>query len=323
MRASLTKILALCAVMILAAACSSTSPSGTALNASAAPAAEAGGRYKIGEPYQVSGVWYYPNEDYGYDETGIASWYGSDFHGRKTANGEVFDMNELTAAHPTLPMPSLARVTNMDNGRSLVVRVNDRGPFHGGRLVDVSRRAAQMLGFEKNGVAKVRLQVLTDESKAIAVAAGHYGTEQASRAYAQNSTRRAPRAAPRQNVAIAALPPVTGYQPAKPIVANITTEQTKAISAAPIAPMAIPATAAPLLAARQELPIVTNVPVKPNPQIYVQAGAFSQMDNAEQLKRSLRGICTAEIDRTTVADNTFYRVRVGPLASAEDRKSVV
>ncbi|HEX9446391.1 MAG TPA: septal ring lytic transglycosylase RlpA family protein, partial [Dongiaceae bacterium] len=102
--------------------------------------------YKIGKPYQVDGVWYYPKTDMDYDETGIASWYGPGFHGQYTANGEVYDQNGLTAAHKTLPLPSMVRVTNLDNGRSIVVRVNDRGPFVNGRIVDLTRRDAQLLG---------------------------------------------------------------------------------------------------------------------------------------------------------------------------------
>ena len=102
--------------------------------------------YKIGKPYKIDGIWYYPKEDYQYDETGIASWYGSKFHGRKTANGEIYDMNAVTAAHKTLPMPSYARVTNLENGRSLVLRINDRGPFVRSRIIDLSRRSAQLLG---------------------------------------------------------------------------------------------------------------------------------------------------------------------------------
>ena len=102
--------------------------------------------YKIGNPYQIGGIWYYPAEDYEYDETGIASWYGAAFHGKTTANGGVYDMNALTAAHRTLPMPSYVRVTNLENGRSLVLEVNDRGPFAKGRIIDISRRGAQLLG---------------------------------------------------------------------------------------------------------------------------------------------------------------------------------
>lgn len=123
------------------------------------------GIYKVGEPYQIDGVWYRPREDFAYDQTGIASWYGPDFHGQLTANGEVFDQEALTAAHPTLAMPSLARVINLENGRSVVVRINDRGPFVRGRVIDVSRQTARLLGFEAKGTAKVRVAVLGAESR--------------------------------------------------------------------------------------------------------------------------------------------------------------
>ncbi|MCP4393857.1 MAG: septal ring lytic transglycosylase RlpA family protein [Alphaproteobacteria bacterium] len=120
--------------------------------------------YKVGQPYKIDGVTYYPKEDYKYSEIGLASWYGEDFHGSLTANGEVYDMNALTAAHKTLPMPSFVRVTNMLNGKNLVLRVNDRGPFVPGRILDVSKRAAQLLGFRKTGVAQVRVDVLAEDS---------------------------------------------------------------------------------------------------------------------------------------------------------------
>jgi len=116
--------------------------------------------YKVGNPYQIDGIWYYPRENPDYDERGIASWYGTDFHGKLTANGETYDMDALTAAHKTLPMPSTVRVTNLENGRSLVLRVNDRGPFVHGRIIDVSRHASKLLGFHKQGTAKVRVAVL-------------------------------------------------------------------------------------------------------------------------------------------------------------------
>lgn len=123
-----------------------------------APVPKGGGRYKIGAPYKVSGRWYIPREDPYYDETGIASWYGSDFHGRATANGEVFDMGALTAAHPTLPLPSYAYVTNLDNGRTVLVRINDRGPYANDRVIDLSREAARQLGTEGQGLARVRVR---------------------------------------------------------------------------------------------------------------------------------------------------------------------
>ena len=112
-----------------------------------------GGRYKVGDPYQVGGRWYNPREQPDYDRVGIASWYGSDFHGRHTANGEVFDMNALTAAHPTLPLPSYAYVTNLSNNRTILVRVNDRGPYVGDRVIDLSklRRCVAACGRPRHG----------------------------------------------------------------------------------------------------------------------------------------------------------------------------
>lgn len=128
--------------------------------------------YKVGSPYMINGVTYHPREDLAYRRTGIASYYGGerrgvDFHGRQTANGETYDMYGLTAAHPTLPMPSVISVTNLENGRSLVLRVNDRGPFADGRLIDVSRKAARELGFEEKGTARVRVEVLPEETRAL------------------------------------------------------------------------------------------------------------------------------------------------------------
>src|SRR5271156_1756086 len=122
------------------------------------PVPKGGGTYRVGKPYIVGGRGYVPEEDVNYREEGLASWYGDDFHGRLTANGEVFDMGSLTAAHPTLPMPCYARVTNLSNGKSLIVRVNDRGPYHGNRLMDVSSKAAELLEFKGNGVARVRVE---------------------------------------------------------------------------------------------------------------------------------------------------------------------
>src|SRR3954464_10438316 len=115
------------------------------------------GVYKIGEPYQVDNVWYYPQEQPTYDETGIASWYGPTFYGRPTANGEIYDGNQLTAAHRTLPMPVNVRVTNLDNGKSIIVRVNDRGPYARGRIIDLSKRAAELLDVVQTGTARVRV----------------------------------------------------------------------------------------------------------------------------------------------------------------------
>ena len=117
-----------------------------------------GGRYIVGNPYVVKGKRYEPKEDFGYDRQGLASWYGSAFHGRQTANGEVYDQQHLSAAHPTFPLPSYARVTNTENGSSVIVRVNDRGPFHPGRIIDVSSKTADLLDLKHSGTGQVRVQ---------------------------------------------------------------------------------------------------------------------------------------------------------------------
>lgn len=124
------------------------------------PVPKGGGVRKIGDPYVAAGQTVVPQEDPDYDQAGVASWYGEMFHGRKTANGEIYDMNALTAAHPTLPLPSYVKVTHLGNGRSLILRVNDRGPFKRNRIIDLSRRAAQLLGVKRNGTGPVRVQYL-------------------------------------------------------------------------------------------------------------------------------------------------------------------
>jgi rare lipoprotein A len=120
--------------------------------------AKTAGSYKIGKPYQIRGRWYVPAEDPNYDRSGVASWYGPDFHGKRTANGETFDMHGLTAAHTTLPLPSYVYVTNLSNGRTLLLRVNDRGPYVAGRIIDLSKGAARILGTEANGIGHVRVR---------------------------------------------------------------------------------------------------------------------------------------------------------------------
>jgi rare lipoprotein A len=124
------------------------------------PVPKGGGVYRVGTPYVVGGRTYVPSEDPHYAAIGLASWYGEDFHGRYTANGEIYDLNAISAAHPTMPIPSYARVTNLSNGRSLVVRVNDRGPFAANRIIDVSVRAATLLDFYDRGTTRVRVEYL-------------------------------------------------------------------------------------------------------------------------------------------------------------------
>lgn len=158
-------IVSMCAFLM--AGCSKTVASYS--SSGSAPRTQNG--FKVGNPYKIGGKWYTPTESYSYDETGISSWYGDEFHGKRTANGELFDKNALTAAHPTLQLPSLIRVTNLENGRSAVLRVNDRGPFSKSRLIDVSHKSANVLGYAAQGTARVRVQVLDRESRILADAA--------------------------------------------------------------------------------------------------------------------------------------------------------
>ncbi|AMN42419.1 septal ring lytic transglycosylase RlpA family protein [Rhodoplanes sp. Z2-YC6860] len=130
------------------------------------PVPKGGGTYRVGKPYVVGGRTYSPEENSNYRAEGIASWYGEDFHGRQTANGEIYDMQSISAAHPTLPIPSYARVTNLKNQRSIIVRINDRGPYHADRLIDVSSRTAQLLGFSDTGTTQVRVEYVGKASLA-------------------------------------------------------------------------------------------------------------------------------------------------------------
>jgi rare lipoprotein A len=132
--------------------------SGARLYAPGEPIPKGGGTYRVGSPYSIGGRTYVPAEDPHYRAEGLASWYGEDFHGRQTANGEIYDMNSVSAAHATLPMPTYVRVTNLTNNRSVIVRVNDRGPYHADRIIDVSVKTAVMLGFYSSGVAPVRVE---------------------------------------------------------------------------------------------------------------------------------------------------------------------
>src|SRR5246127_2419707 len=150
------------ALLLLASVAGCASHRGTSSGASAQR-----GMYKVGAPYTIDGVTYTPMEEFAHVETGIASWYGPGFHGKYTANGEVYDQSDHTAAHRTLQMPSVVRVTNLDNGHSTVVRVNDRGPYARGRVLDVSRAAAEELDMTHTGTARVRIEQLSMESQAM------------------------------------------------------------------------------------------------------------------------------------------------------------
>jgi rare lipoprotein A len=126
-----------------------------------------GGIYKVGNPYTVMGQSYTPKEDYSYSEVGMASWYGDDFHNKRTANGETYNMRTVTAAHRTLPLPSIVKVTNLENGRTIIARVNDRGPYVKNRIIDLSQKGAELLGYRNKGTTKVKVEILKEESIAL------------------------------------------------------------------------------------------------------------------------------------------------------------
>lgn len=267
------------------------------------------GVYKVGNPYQVNGVWYTPKEDPNYDETGIASWYGAEFHGKPTANGEIFDMNELTAAHKTLPMPIFARVTNLENGRSIIVRVNDRGPFANSRIIDLSRRSAQLLGFEAQGTARVRVQYVGPASGDPMIAQPVAPRE---------PDGNAPQvvAAPRAGVTAATLPPPNAAvgsaarQEGQPIQVNAPQSR---------------AQAAPDL--EGEMNKLNNQQVRVEPvrstSIFVQAGAFSRYDNAQRVSAQVSSFGQTRVTQAMVNGTDFFRVRLGPIANVQEADQIL
>ena len=233
------------------------------------------------KPYQINGVWYYPKEDPNYNVVGIGSWYGEQFHNRRTANGELFDMNIPSAAHKTLPLPSLVEVTNLDTGQKMILRVNDRGPFVGDRVIDLSKAAADQLGYRRAGVAKVRVKYVGPAPKAVFDA-------------------------PRQYARAAPPPPPAPVRNAPRSFDDIQ-EPTQRVQVLPSRPE-------PSWAQVQQ----TAPPINPPDRVFasaksayrVQAGSFSSRENAEKAVRQLSGAGQAAIDTIERASGTLYRVTV-------------
>ena len=244
--------------------------------------------FKVGDPYNIAGVWYYPERDLTYDETGIGSWYGDEFAGRLTANGEIFDPAKVTAAHKTLPMPSVVRVTNLDNGKSLVVRVNDRGPFVSGRIIDLSREAARLIGYKKAGIARVRVQVLAEQSLRLETLArkGDFSDIDGSG----------------QTV----MPVVSPA--AKPSV-NLTAKSNTAASKFATTKSQ---SALDLLSQSRVGEVISVAPVET--QIWVQVGAFYAETSANAVLKKVSVIGAGEVSSVNRQGKTFYRVRLGPTA---------
>ncbi len=276
------------------------------------------GTYKIGNPYQVNGVWYYPAENFDYDEIGWSSWYGDEFHGKLTANGEIFDRNALTAAHKTLPLPSIVRVTNLENNRSVVVRVNDRGPFVGDRVIDVSHHVSKELDFEHTGLARVRVQVLERESR-MAQEYAKKGIESPTE-FTQAATL---------NAVSASVAPMVAQQ-ALPMRQRM--DLTQSQSAQPATPYAQPQS--PYVQQSRNLAPQNNVAPITSPEpvvqpqsvaapvygsgIRIQTGAFTMKANAEKQAQILSSYGSATVEPAFVDGQRFYRVRVGPIENAAE-----
>lgn len=241
---------------------------------------QGGGHYKVGNPYTIAGVRYYPKLDPNYDRRGVASWYGTDFHGRKTANGEIYDMNRFSAAHRTMPLPSYAKVTNLQNGRSVTVRVNDRGPYAHDREIDMSRRAAIALGFKRQGTTPVRVKYLgpaplDGDGNRLVVANRHLGEHDPQ--YVAEAAQK-----PRRRLYRRRAHPVAEESTSKAVAASAT----GAVSA--------------------------------RPGLYVQAASFSDPKLAAQMKGRLATIAPAEVAPANLGYGTFYRVRLGPMKTENE-----
>ncbi len=250
------------------------------------PLPKGGGRYFVGKPYQVAGRWFTPKEQPNYDKEGPASWYGEAFNRRRTSNGEWFDMNDLTAAHPTLPLPSYVKVTNLDNGRELIVRVNDRGPFVGTRIIDLSKRSADVLGFKRKGGANVRVQYagpapLNDKGRHLAAmnAELERGTPLRRLIAAAKSGH--------GDVLVADAKPRKAAKPA--VIAESVSTKAATVAEA----------------------------------YFVQVGAFADLENAERARASFANSWPVQMVELEGQGGTIYRVRVGPINGAADAETAL
>ena len=261
-----------------------------------------GGRYHVGKPYQVAGRWFEPKEQPNYDKKGMASWYGEAFNRRKTSNGEWFDMSRLTAAHATLPLPSYVKVTNLDNGRDVIVRVNDRGPFVGTRIIDVSKRTAEVLDFKRKGKTEVRVQYigpapLNDNGSHLVAMNKELERGTPMRKMIAAADRRKGKA-PAEAVQVAAAKPKKKAQP-KPA------EYETAAYERPAEPEAVAE------------PVATEV------TYFVQLGSFTDADNAARVRDQFAAVWPVQFIELSGASGPVYRVRLGPISSSDDAQTAL
>lgn len=259
---------------------------------------------KVGKPYKIEGEWYRPSYDPDYVEEGYASWYGPGFHGGHTANGERFDQNAMTAAHKTLPMPSLVKVENLENGREIMVRVNDRGPFVDDRIIDLSKKAAEELGMRSKGLAKVRVSYMADETARFVASQGGVPLERQYAAGGANKSIPAP----------APLPPI----PQNNLPELIADNSRARAESAPVLSVRTANLALPPPPRDLRYPHSFSAPAEPPKSVasgsFIQAASFSDAGNAARLADRLASMWSAEVSPVLVKGKTWYRVHVGPIA---------
>lgn len=257
-----------------------------------------GGKYYIGKPYQVAGEWFTPQEQPGYDKKGTASWYGEDFNRRKTSNGEWFDMNRLTAASATLPLPSYVKVTNLENGREIVVRVNDRGPFVDTRIMDLSKAAADQLGYLNKGTTRVRVQYLGPAP--LSDTGGRHLTAMNTELERGTPTRTLIAAADRRkgkpagdSVQVAAVKPANTAMPS--LTETVAYQPPPAAVAAPTGEVSF----------------------------FIQLGSFSDGGNAARAREQFASAWPVQFIELSGAAGPVYRVRLGPISDADDAQTAL
>jgi rare lipoprotein A len=317
------------------------------------PTRKGGGSFKLGSPYKVAGRWYVPREEPGYDRRGTGSWYGDDFHGRKTANGEIFDMHALTAAHPTLPLPSYAYVTNLATGRTIMVRVNDRGPYVSDRIIDLSHASARALGYENQGHAAVRVRYagrapLNGDDRR---ERQHLASQPWYRGVAPMVAYRAPPNAPLDvpepfPAGTAGRWSPTAYRSA---LAGKPLESPPPVRSAPQRYAALPQRTGSVDAGYATQADAENLGWRASPQgqpapayrsvnntgsrqglgaapapfgstngvVYVQVGTFRDQANAERMRRGVGHLGPVEVAPVATAGASAYRVRIGPMSAQE------
>ena len=241
--------------------------------------------YKIGDPYEINDIWYYPERDLKYNFSGIASWYGDKFHGKLTANGEIFNKNIVSAAHKTLPLPSMVRVTNLDNGKVLNIRINDRGPYAHGRIIDLSEKAAELLGFKELGTARVNVKILTEQSLLLERNAkeGNFNID--------------------NQINDADLPKLNSVIRPKVIVNGISENHNEDLSVTKFKFTD--------LIKLNKIGLMNEIdPVETN--IWIQVGAFSSIKNAEKVINIIKNIFSYDLSSFQKDGQILHRVRLGP-----------